>query len=70
MAAVTSMHSFGDALIGLAEHAAFVIVGFVFMVIGLGMGVTIIMLPVGLAIGLLGVAMFVGGLTARISSKT
>lgn len=53
-------------LLGFFEHAAFVIVGFVFMVIGLALGVTMIMLPVGLAVGLLGFAMFVGGLTVRI----
>jgi hypothetical protein len=52
-------------LLGLVEHAAFVVVGFVFMVIGLGLGVTMIMLPVGLVVGLIGFAMFVGGLVVR-----
>lgn len=52
-------------LLGLVEHAAFVVVGFVFMVIGLGLGVTVIMLPVGLVVGLIGFAMFVGGLVVR-----
>jgi len=52
-------------LLGFFEHAAFVVVGFVFMVIGLGLGVTMIMLPVGLIVGLIGFAMFVGGLLVR-----
>jgi hypothetical protein len=47
-------------------HAAAVVVGFVMMVVGLGLGVTLIMLPVGLVIGLLGAAIFIGGLFARI----
>jgi hypothetical protein len=47
-------------------HIAAVIVGFVLMVVGLGLGVTMIMLPAGIVIGLIGVAMFVGGLFARI----
>jgi hypothetical protein len=53
------------SLLGLVEHAAFVIVGFVFMVVGLALGVTMIMLPVGLVVGLIGFAMFVGGLLVR-----
>jgi archaellum biogenesis protein FlaJ (TadC family) len=51
-------------------HIAAVIIGFIMMVIGLGLGVTMIMLPVGLVIGLAGVAMFIGGLFARIDQKT
>jgi hypothetical protein len=50
-----------------AEHAAFVVTGLVLMVIGLGLGVTMIMLPVGLVVGLAGVAMVVGGLFARFN---
>jgi hypothetical protein len=52
-------------LLGFAEHAAFVVVGFVLMVIGLALGVTLIMLPVGIVVGLAGFAMFVGGLFVR-----
>ena len=47
-------------------HVAALVVGFVMMVVGLGLGVTMIMLPAGIVIGLLGVAIFVGGLFARI----
>jgi len=52
-------------LLGFVEHAAFVVVGFVLMVIGLALGVTLIMLPVGIVVGLAGFAMFVGGLFVR-----
>ena len=63
----TSAHrSIGGVFVGLLEHTAFVIVGFVLMILGLGLGVTMIMLPVGLVVGLLGLAMFIGGLTAHI----
>ena len=46
-------------------HMAPIIVGFAMMVVGLGMGVTLIMLPVGIVVGLLGAAIFVGGLFAH-----
>jgi hypothetical protein len=54
-------------VVGVVEHVFFVIAGFVLMVVGMGLSVTMIMLPVGLALGLLGFAMFVGGLTVRIN---
>jgi hypothetical protein len=58
------------AMVGhFLEHAAAVVIGFVMMVVGLGLGVTMIMLPVGIAIGLLGFAIFVGGLFARIDES-
>jgi hypothetical protein len=53
-------------LLGFVEHAAFMIAGFVLMVVGLGLGVTMIMLPVGIVVGLLGFAMFVGGLLVHL----
>ena len=49
----------GDRLLG---HVAAVLLGFVLMVIGLGLGVTMIMLPVGL-VGLLA---FVWGLVGHL----
>jgi hypothetical protein len=52
-------------LVGIVEHVLFVVVGFVLMVIGLALGVTMIMLPAGVVIGLIGFAMFVGGLFVR-----
>ena len=52
------------ALITVAEnivgHAAALVIGFVMMVLGLG--VTMIMLPVGLVIGLIGALVFIGGI--------
>jgi hypothetical protein len=50
-------------------HLAALIVGFAMMVLGLGLGVTMIMMPAGLVIGLLGVAIFIGGLFARINQR-
>jgi hypothetical protein len=55
-----------DFLVVVAEHAFFVTAGLVLMVVGTGLSVTMIMLPVGLPLGLLGFAMFVGGMTVRI----
>ena len=54
--------------VGFLEHAAALVVGFAMMVIGLGLGVTMIMLPVGIVVGLLGVLLFIGGLFARFNS--
>ena len=48
------------------EHAAVTVVGFVLMVVGLGLGVTMIMLPIGLVVGFLGLGLFVAGLFARL----
>lgn len=50
----------------MLEHIGAVVVGFVLMVVGLALGVTMIMLPAGIVIGLIGVATSVGGLFARI----
>lgn len=50
----------------LLGHAAAVVVGFVMMIVGLALGVTMVMLPAGLVIGLAGAAIFIGGLFARI----
>jgi hypothetical protein len=67
MSHIIAGRSLGSWLIALLEHTFFLVAGFVLMVIGLGLGVTMVLLPVGLVIGLLGVAMFVGGLTVRLS---
>ena len=47
-------------------HAAAMVIGFVFMAVGLALGVTMIMLPVGIVIGMAGVLLFIGGLFAHI----
>jgi hypothetical protein len=51
----------------IVGHVAAVVIGFVMMVVGLGLGVTMIMLPVGVVVGLAGAAIFVGGLFARVA---
>ncbi len=66
MAHAISTHPVSSAVGRFLEHALAVTIGFIMMVVGLGLGVTMIMLPVGITIGLLGLAMFVGGLFARI----
>jgi uncharacterized membrane protein SpoIIM required for sporulation len=50
-------------------HAAVVAIGFVLMIVGLGLGVTMIMLPAGVVIGLVGAALIVAGIFGRIGSK-
>ena len=52
---------------GVLGHVAAVVVGFVMMMVGLGLGVTMIMLPVGIVVGLAGCAIFVAGLFAHPS---
>ncbi len=51
----------------LARLAA-VAVGFVLMVVGLGLGVTMIMLPIGLPVGLIGVMLFLWGLVGHLGN--
>jgi hypothetical protein len=62
-------HPVAARILGVFEHAATVVVGFVLMVLGLGLGVTMVMLPVGIVIGLIGFAMVVAGLFARIDQS-
>ena len=50
-------------------HMVAVAIGFVMMVVGLGLGVTMIMLPVGLVIGLVGVGIFVWGLLGHLDGN-
>jgi hypothetical protein len=49
-------------IVGIFEHTVAIVLGFVLMVLGLGLSVTMIMLPVGLFVGLLGLAFFISGL--------
>lgn len=46
------------------NRMAALIAGSILMVLGLAMTATIVMLPVGVVLGLLGVALFLGGLFA------
>lgn len=66
---VIALRNLFGGIARVLEHAAFVIVGFVLMVLGLGLGVTMIMLPVGLVIGLIGVAMVVAGVFVRLDDR-
>lgn len=58
----TPHHGWLQVTENIVGHAAALVIGFVMMVVGLGLGVTMIMLPVGLVIGLVGAAIFIGGL--------
>jgi hypothetical protein len=59
-----------EATEGVLAHLAAIVIGFAMMVMGLGLGVTMIMLPVGLVIGLTGMALFVGGFFAHLNART
>jgi hypothetical protein len=69
MAHALPLRSVFGGFLRFFEHAAAVVVGFVMMVVGLALGVTMIMLPGGLVVGLLGVAILLAGLFARIDSQ-
>ena len=51
----------------ILAHLAAVALGFFLMVVGLGLGVTMVMLPVGLVVGLLGALVFVWGLLGHLA---
>ena len=53
-------------IIGFFERVAFAMLGFVLMIVGLALGVTMVMLPVGLVIGLIGFSMLVAAVFAHI----
>jgi len=54
---------------GLLEHFVVVVLGFVLMVVGLGLGVTMIMLPAGIVIGLVGMGLFVAGIFGHLDRR-
>jgi hypothetical protein len=47
----------------IISHLIMAIVGFVMMMVGVGMSVTMVLLPVGIPLGLAGLALLVSGLT-------
>jgi predicted cobalt transporter CbtA len=51
--------------LSVVEHLLAIVVGFMLMVMGMGLSVTMIMLPIGLVVGLAGFAMFVSGMCVR-----
>jgi hypothetical protein len=56
----------GERLLG---HSLAVIVGFVLMIVGLGMGVTIVLLPIGIPVGLFGLLLWLWGLFSTAPRK-
>jgi hypothetical protein len=56
-------------IVGFFERATLAIVGFVLMVLGLALGVTILLLPAGLVIGLTGVALVIAALFADLDQQ-
>jgi hypothetical protein len=48
-------------------HVTAIVVGLILMIVGLAMGVTIVMLPVGIPVGLGGVLLFIWGLVGYSS---
>lgn len=64
--------SSGRKLIKASEHIAghllAIIGGILLMVIGLALGVTMVLLPVGIPVGLVGVLLFVWGMFGRFKS--
>jgi hypothetical protein len=47
----------------IAVHAAAIIAGIIMMVLGVGLSVTMVLLPVGMPLGLAGLGVFIWGLT-------
>src|SRR6476646_1392725 len=54
---------------GFLEHFVVVVLGFVLMVVGLGLGVTMIMLPVGIVLGLAGMGLFIAGIFGHLDRR-
>jgi len=50
-------------------HVAVTVLGFIFMIVGLAMGVTMVLLPVGVVVGSVGVLMFVWGLFGHLANS-
>jgi hypothetical protein len=64
-----AVHRLADIVGRVFGRLAAVIVGFIMMVLGLAMTAAIVILPAGVVVGLLGVAIFVGGIFARDDRK-
>jgi len=66
MACGVAPRRFVGFVVGLRQHVFLVGVGFVLIVLGLGLGLTRIMPAAAIAIGLVGFALFVAGMTVRM----
>jgi hypothetical protein len=53
----------------LAVHVAAIVAGLVLMIVGLGMGVSLVLLPFGIPVGLAGLFVFLWGLFGRSEAK-
>ena len=53
----------------LVGHMAAIVVGLVLMFGGVGMGVTLVMLPIGIPVGLVGLLLFLWGLFGYSQAK-
>jgi uncharacterized membrane protein len=65
----TSGHKIIKAGERIAGHVFAIIGGILLMIIGLALGVTMVLLPVGIPIGLVGVLLFVWGMFGRFKSS-
>ena len=68
---MTENHSMGKEVVRgtgrlLGRGAAFV-VGLILMIVGVAMGVTLVMLPIGIPVGLCGLFVFLWGLFGQAS---
>lgn len=65
-----SHYEIRDAATCVVEHVLAIVVGFIMTVAGLGMGVTMVLLPIGIPVGLVGLVMLIWGLAGwnRIES--
>jgi hypothetical protein len=54
----------GERVLG---HTIAIVLGLILMVLGLGLGVTMVLLPIGLPIGLCGVLLLVAGMRWQAS---
>jgi uncharacterized membrane protein YhaH (DUF805 family) len=50
-------------------HVAAILVGLVLMFLGVGMGVTIVLLPLGIPVGLIGLGLFLWGLAVTVRRR-
>ena len=53
----------GKTPVGIPLHLAAVLGGMVMMVLGVGLSVTMVLLPIGIPLGLVGLGVFIWGLT-------
>ncbi|MHC4136138.1 MAG: hypothetical protein ACYTDU_01325 [Planctomycetota bacterium] len=58
-----TMHDTVRAGENVLAHIAAIVLGLVMMIVGIGMGVTITLLPVALPLGLIGLGIFIWGVT-------